>query len=438
MKKEEYIEHVLKHIHNKAFKNSIENELNEHIADRQAFYKDCGYDNDTAMKKAIEHMGSADTVGEQMNRLYSNTKALIIGIISLLVYLGGLIYVDFDLANFMIISTDPDEHFDLYVYIISFITFVSGMLCYKLSLKYRMKTLMMFFGLVNLVGMLSPFTFLAFGYSIAGFVFCFPGVTVMPWLPSSIGFPIGGQDSDLSYILIYVFTGLFFAVPLISGIISLLSAKEMKAQQNGLFSEKRLMPFKRYGALLLALTIIGTVSLTVETTVYEVEVWKENHRLDMCKAPDTAKAFEVYDSIELPFDKADLISIDSEEKYNYSEANEYGYVLTKVYSNEHYCVQIHDIDADGIYEKKRIYASYDSVASTEDLEKITSDMTISQIFELIPREQIDDYSYTVTENGYEEEFYIYSFSADIRRERAELYISAKNGVITEFTYNIIS
>lgn len=437
MKKEEYIESVLKHIQNKAFINTIANELDEHIDDRQAYYQDCGYDNDAALQKAVAHMGSPDNIGEQMNRLYSNTKALITGIISLLVYIGGLIFVVIDTPNFMIISTDPDTHFDIYVYAVSFITFASGMLCYRLALKYRMKTIMTVFGLISLVGMLSPFTFLAFGYSIAGFLFEFPGVSVMPWLPHTIGVPIGGEDSNLAYILIYTFTGLFFAVPLVSGILSLLCAKEIKAQQHGFFSEKRLRHFKRYGALLLALTIIGTVTLTVETSVYKAEIWKGQYLFQILEPTNTAKAFEVYDSIELPFDKDNLNAIGSQEKYNYSDANQYGNVLTCVYSNEHYFIQLADNDADGLYETKRIFGHRSSGVAIKILDSITSDMTTSEIFELIPREKINDYSYTVTENGYEEEFYIYSSNGAswMQRNPAELHIIAQNGTITQFSYH---
>lgn len=438
MKKEEYIESVLKHIHNRAFVNTIANELDEHIDDRQMFYKDCGYDNDTAMQKAIEHMGSADNVGEQMNMLYSNTKALIIGIISLLVYIGGLIFAIIDFLNFAVISLDPDVVY-LYVFIISFITFASGMLCYTLALKHRMRALITVFGLVNLVGMLSPFTFLAFGNSIASFIFNFPSAAMPQGLHDTIiRNPIGyGTANDLAYMLILIFTALFFFVPLVSGIISLLCAKEIKAQQNGFFSEKRLKHFKRYGALLLALTIIGTVTLPVEATAYMVEIWKEQHLMQKLEKPNTNKAFEVYDSIELPFDKADLNSISSKAKYNYSDANAYGYVLTTVYLNEHYFIQLADNDADGLYETKRIFANHCSGVKIKILESITADMTTSEIFEWIPREQINDYSYTVTDNGYEEEIFIYSSNGagNMQRNPSELHIIAQNGIITEFRYH---
>lgn len=441
MKKEEYIESVLKHIHNRAFVNTIANELDEHIDDRQMFYKDCGYDNDTAMQKAIEHMGSADNVGEQMNMIYSNTKALIIGIISLLVYIGGLIFVVLDVPNFMVISTDPQSEFELYVYIVSFAAFISGMLCYTLALKHRIRKLMTVFGLVNLVGMLSPFTFLPFAYSIAGFIFIFPGATIIQGtstiITTPIATPLDGEYDIVFGICMTVFIALFFAVPLVSGIISLLCAKEIKAQQDGFFSEKRLKHFKRYGALLLALTIIGTATFTVETAVYGVEIWTRNHLMNILEEPNTHKAFEVYDSIELPFDKADLNSISSKAKYNYSDANAYGYVLTTVYLNEHYFIQLADNDADGLYETKRIFANHCSGVKIKILESITADMTTSEIFELIPREQINDYSYTVTDNGYEEEIFIYSSNGagNMQRNPSELHIIAQNGIITEFRYH---
>ncbi|MDE6767282.1 MAG: hypothetical protein K2J35_03705, partial [Eubacterium sp.] len=368
MNKEEYIENVLKHIRNKTFTNAIRNELDAHITDRELFYRDCGYDNDTALQKAIEHMGNADNVGEQMNKLHTNTKAVIISILSLLIYIGGLIFAVIDILNFMVISTDPGEVY-LYVFIASFITFASGTLCYTLSLKHRQQSLMTIFGIVNLIGMLSPFTFLAFGYSIAGFIFSFSAAVELPSASYGlIGNPIGfGTDSDLAQALILILTSLFFFVPLISAILSFSAAKELRAQQYGFFNKKRIRHFKRYGILLLTLTIIGAVTLSIETITYKTAIQAESNRIETLEIPDTVKAFEMFDAIELPLSKYDLNSVGSIEKYNESDANEYGYVLTRVYENAHYTVLLWDNDADGIYDEKRIYAAYSSDIKETDL-----------------------------------------------------------------------
>ncbi len=75
MKKEEYINNVLKHIKNKEYLATIKNELECHISDRESYYIEIGYDSQTACIKAMEHMGDADLLGEKMNRLH-NDKGL--------------------------------------------------------------------------------------------------------------------------------------------------------------------------------------------------------------------------------------------------------------------------------------------------------------------------------------------------------------------------
>ena len=70
MKKEEYINKVLLHIKNKAYLATVKNELEGHISDRENYYIEIGYDNETATVKAMEHMGDADLLGEKMNRLH--------------------------------------------------------------------------------------------------------------------------------------------------------------------------------------------------------------------------------------------------------------------------------------------------------------------------------------------------------------------------------
>lgn len=78
MDRNEYISKVLAHISNKAFVNTIRQELENHISDREEYYVEIGYDVQSASQKAIEHMGNADTVGEEMNMLHNYKKHKII------------------------------------------------------------------------------------------------------------------------------------------------------------------------------------------------------------------------------------------------------------------------------------------------------------------------------------------------------------------------
>lgn len=95
MKKEEYIEKVLAHIQNKAFVSTIRQEIEGHIDDRELYYKDCGYDTETAQQKAIEHMGSADKLGIQMDMLHDYKKQKIVCIIGLVIFILHLICIKY-------------------------------------------------------------------------------------------------------------------------------------------------------------------------------------------------------------------------------------------------------------------------------------------------------------------------------------------------------
>lgn len=89
MKKEEYIESVLKHIQNKTFINTIRQELEGHIDDRIFYYKEIGYDENTTCQRAIEHMGNPDRIGEKMNILHDYKKHKIICIAGLVIFTIG-------------------------------------------------------------------------------------------------------------------------------------------------------------------------------------------------------------------------------------------------------------------------------------------------------------------------------------------------------------
>ena len=440
MKKEEYIEKVLAHIQNKAFVSTIRQEIEGHIDDRELYYKDCGYDTETAQQKAIEHMGSAEKIGKEMNLIHKNTPALIKGMISIVVYILGFIIAAIDL-DFMIISTDPGEIY-FSVFLASLITFASGAICYNIAYKNKLKELMIAFGIINLLGMMSPFTFLAFGYSIVGFVFNFRSVFGIPsegivYGPDFIGNSIGSAaTNDFCYISILVLTALFCLTPLISGTISLCSAKKMNKDLSDKKATGNSKHFKRYGILLLVLTIIGTVTLTIETTAHCVSIIKDYIVFADSEDTDIDESINIFNSLELPISKDNLEELNSLEEYSTSDAKEFGFVTTMIHQNNHYTVQLCDNDADGFYEEKRIFSSFSSSIKESDFDKIKEGMHTEELFEIIPIAQVSDYSYVITDNGYEENIDLYADGELIKHFiSANLHMVCKNGIITELEYS---
>lgn len=443
MKKEEYIEKVLAHIQNKAFVNTIRQEIEGHIDDRELYYKDCGYDTETAQQKAIEHMGSAEEVGKEMNRLHKNTSALVTGIISIIIYIFGFLAIAIVFISIAIgIVDNGNSEIYIFAFSASLITFISGTICYNIAYKNKFDELMAVFGITNLVGVLSPVTFIPFGYSITGFVFNFnfalsiPNGDVMEY-PRFFGSSTGeGAENIFCYICMLILTYSFILAPLITGLISIKCAKKMDSDLSDNKTAKMLKHFKHYGILLLVLSIIGTTTLTAEIAAHHMAITRGNIAFEESTEPNAEEAIKLFNSLELPISKDKLDELNSLEEYSTSDAKEYGFVNTTILQNNHYTVQLWDNDADGYYEEKRIFASFSSNIKESDFDKIKEGMHTEELFEIIPIAQVSDYSYVITDNGYEENIDLYADGELIKHFiSANLHMVCKNGIITELEYS---
>ena len=73
--KSDYIEKVISYIKSKRGKSEVEAELYDHIKLYNDFYEEIGYDEENALVKAEDRMGSADVTGEQFAQL-KNSKSI--------------------------------------------------------------------------------------------------------------------------------------------------------------------------------------------------------------------------------------------------------------------------------------------------------------------------------------------------------------------------
>lgn len=194
--------------------------------------------------------------------------------------------------------------------------------------------------------------------------------------------------------------------------------------------------FKRYGILLLVLTIIGTATLTIETTAHCVSIIKDYIVFSDSEDTDIDESINIFSSLELPISKDNLDELNSLEEYSTSDAKEFGFVTTMIHQNNHYTVQLWDNDADGYYDEKRIFSSFSSSIKESDFDKIKEGMHTEELFEIIPIAQVSDYSYLITDNGYEENIDLYADGELIKHFiSANLHIVCKNGIITELEYS---
>lgn len=70
MHKDEYVIKAVSKIKNANAKNEVSTELELHIADRIQYYKEIGYDEETAAQKAVEHMGDPEAVSNAFCEIY--------------------------------------------------------------------------------------------------------------------------------------------------------------------------------------------------------------------------------------------------------------------------------------------------------------------------------------------------------------------------------
>ncbi|MGN0519338.1 MAG: permease prefix domain 1-containing protein [Candidatus Fimenecus sp.] len=85
MNKDEYVVKAVSKIKNVNAKIEVSTELESHIADRIQYYKEIGYDEETAAQKAVEHMGDPEAVSSAFFEIYPTVNVSIAVFATLLV-----------------------------------------------------------------------------------------------------------------------------------------------------------------------------------------------------------------------------------------------------------------------------------------------------------------------------------------------------------------
>ncbi len=72
--RQDYINTILAQIDQKQMREEIEKELSAHIDDREEYYREIGFDSDTAAEKALERMGSPEAAADGFNKVHKNYR----------------------------------------------------------------------------------------------------------------------------------------------------------------------------------------------------------------------------------------------------------------------------------------------------------------------------------------------------------------------------
>ena len=229
MKKEEYIEKVLAHIQNKAFVSTIRQEIEGHIDDRELYYKDCGYDTETAQQKAIEHMGSADKLGIQMDMLHDYKKQKIVCIIGLVIFILHLICIKY-LSSLIFI-------FEVYITPQNAcVSLIMACIVYRCAFVSRCRIVMLISGIVSFIAAIHFSQLLYF------------------LLPEWINF-----DEYIIETIVSIFAAVIDAMLFVHSVICLTCSGEINALIKGKSNNKILGRYETYGRILSVFLIVCAV-----------------------------------------------------------------------------------------------------------------------------------------------------------------------------------
>ena len=95
MNRQEYINTILEYVDGKAVKREIEKELLAHIDDREQYYREIGYDDETAAQKAIEHMGSPEAAADGFAKVHKKSRRVTIALTVLTLLSSAFVFMCF-------------------------------------------------------------------------------------------------------------------------------------------------------------------------------------------------------------------------------------------------------------------------------------------------------------------------------------------------------
>lgn len=374
MDKKEYIDKVMSFVKNKAYKYDIEQEILSHISDREEFYIEAGFDEKTATEKAINQMGNPDLLGERMNKLHKNTFALVNCIFLLVVFALCLVYcfTGYRYAYFAVVSTDA-EVITINGLIVSFLAFMSGAVCFRLTYKNRFTKTAVVLGLLYIISFFTFCIFLPAGYSIFGFFFDFPAVFIEKdfyFFENELSWGIDAFIKNEILHTILAYTELFLtALFLLSGIVNGIFAFKMAKAMNKDDFYKKEKKYKNFSVLLIVITLACLLTGTAEITADYV---KDKNVRNIYYSQTTSRyneMIEEFNSVELPADKSDL----EKSKYKNSSAFEYlneEETIVKIFENSHYKIILYDNNDDGKFDSKRFISKGESAIDRKYIEQI--------------------------------------------------------------------
>lgn len=399
MTPEEFLQSAVSNIKSRKQRTLIKQEIANHIADRKEYYLDAGYSNTQAEERAIEHMGNPNDIAKSMAKMYNaegwKRASLILSLIyGLSAIIGSL------LTTFMIITqVIEEENNDTITYIFSLITFISGALSFACGFKAKDSFAIDINSYVNFgVIFFSPIVFIPFGYALTyrtveltDFLISHERITrITEIFANPKTYLIGRGIISTSDLLFSIVVLSFVLFPVVTGIAGRRLSKIIETD----ITEKSEKRYKIYSLLLIVVAVLGIFPNIIIPVAEFAETKNEEKLAASVFESDCNKAWEVFESINLPLTKerafsiAKLNGIDTLSTYD-----EYEITL---YTNHNYSISVTLSDDNSRYDSicftkttENGDLSYKTINEIDN--RIDDNIKPDELIELFGKEAIHEY-----------------------------------------------
>lgn len=375
MKKEEYIAEVISLVKNKTTKREIQRELEAHIDDRISYYTDAGYDEEYATDQAVEKMGNPKTVAKSMEKLHNNIIYIILTVVFLLLYIGGMVFADIKSYEYAIINmVDFVEKSSWYPSVVSSLMFLCGTLAFWNARKSKSSGLLSIVGIVSIATpFVSLYSLIPFGYTVVSLFTDFPAAIIQGdvfFSSDEIFWQFEKFTFDfLGYPLI-ILSILFSLLFVVIAIASFVSANELNSEKQSDAVNKKI---NRFAIFVMIIGIVATATAAAESLYDYAYISNLNIHYDQRQGVDYLEAKGKFDEVELPITRDEAIKYAKENEiddYFINDFKEFGSL--ELFNNDQYMVLIVDYDDDGIIESKRLMGRHIDKFTSQDKKKLNS------------------------------------------------------------------
>lgn len=425
MLKTDYINAVIHKIKSKSARIEIETELSAHIDDRIDYFKDCGLDDETAIKKALERMGDPMTVAEKFDNLYTNPLYKTVSYVFTALYCIGLfagavlaVSCYANVVNLDEIETAWGICFG------SVMLFICSILSLIFALKAKERMPLKALGISSLIGaILSPFSLIPCGYIVLSLLFDF-----IPDLISSeqfgyIYYPFKNTDcEEFLYIVMFLFGG--FAIA--TGFLSLKFSKDYHNSVE--LSVRNRKKAKIYIIVLIVFSLTAVFNFSFESII----TINDSVRSYMNEENDFKLAYALFEQIELPFDEADFLEKYPEYSIRPALYDKEVKEICGYYSNcvvtipDNYTKRLENLASIG---EKRCYSEYEI---TELDSQIKKGITMDEFFTFYEKDKAAVFLY---ESKNESEIVKIEFND--KNLHFHVNYTFENGILTNKEYDMI-